>query len=136
MGVSILLLMALIGSVAHAQSVATSPATKKLIEFGWDEPDTAFMRAHIEQMEQTPFDGTVFHIGYRKPDGSAGSFMGECWSARAFTAEELQPSRDDLRATPLRRFTHNFLRFNVCPGDVDWFDDKAFGAVVNNARLA
>jgi len=30
-----------------------APAAR-LIEFGWDEPDTAFMRAHLREMEQTP----------------------------------------------------------------------------------
>ena len=95
--IAIVAIAGLIGSVASAQA-------KKLIEFGWDEPDTSFLRAHIEQMEQMPFDGTVFHVNYRKPDGSAGSFMGECWSARAFTAEELQPALDDLKATPIKRF--------------------------------
>ena len=33
---------------------------KKLIEFGWDEPDTAFLRAHLGEMEKTPFDGCVY----------------------------------------------------------------------------
>jgi hypothetical protein len=132
----LVLLGALICSIAQAQNATTSRATKKLIEFGWDEPDTAFMREHIRQMEQTPFEGTVFHITYRKPDGGAGSFMNECWSARAFSDIELQPALDDLKATPFMRFTHNFLRFNVCPGDVNWFDDAAFAAVVNNARHA
>ena len=35
-------------------------AEKKLIEFGWDEPDTAFMREHAAEMERSPFDGCVF----------------------------------------------------------------------------
>ena len=30
---------------------------KKLIEFGWDEPGTAFMREHAEEMDRSPFDG-------------------------------------------------------------------------------
>ncbi len=44
------------------------------------------------------------------------------------------PALDELKATPYRRFTHNFLRFNTAPADLDWFDD--FAAIVNNARLA
>jgi hypothetical protein len=31
---------------------------------------------------------------------------------------------------------YNFLRFNVTPGDVDWFDDRGFAAIVGNAKLA
>jgi hypothetical protein len=60
--------------------------------------------------------------------------MWECWSNRTFTEQELAAAREDLMSTQFTRFKHNFLRFNVCPGDVDWFDD--FSAVLNNARLA
>src|SRR3989337_909375 len=35
---------------------------KKLIECGWDEPDTKFIRQNIQKMEQFPFDGFVFHV--------------------------------------------------------------------------
>src|SRR3954471_14047136 len=112
----------------------TTTSSKKLIEFGWDEPDTAFMLKHVGEMEQTPFDGTVFHITYVNADGSRGQFMSECWSDRQFTAAELKRSADELKQTHCTKFTQNFLRFNVLPGDVDWFDD--FDAVMTNAFLA
>src|SRR5437762_13846006 len=100
--------------VPFALLMLSTPAwgqtTKKLIEFGWDEPDAAFMRKHIGEMETTPFDGTVFHVQYDKPDRSKGSFMGECWGTRAFKESELKSARDDLKATRFKRFTHNFLR--------------------------
>jgi hypothetical protein len=130
-----LLICILLISFAPDLKAQTGPAAKKkLIEFGWDEPDTGFMRQHIAAMEQMPFDGTVFHANYSKPDGSAGAFVWECWGKRAFTEPEFQQALQDLRNTPIRTFTHNFLRFNVAPGDVDWFDD--FTAITNNARLA
>src|SRR5438876_9958023 len=88
-----------------------SHRAKKLIEFGWDEPDTAFMRAHIAEMEATPFNGTVFHILYTKADGTRGRFMNECWSRRAFTLAEVQSAIDELKSTKFTRFTDNFLRF-------------------------
>jgi len=113
---------------------AQTKPKKKLIEFGWDEPDTAFLREHIGEMEQTPFDGCVFHVLYTKPDGSKGNFTWECWGKRAFTNAELASARDDLKQTQIRRFTENFLRFNTTPADVDWFDD--FSAIASNARLA
>ena len=124
--------------LSPAVTSAAAPAKeKKLIEFGWDEPDTAFLRRHIRRMEQTPFDGCVFHANYTKPDGkNTGSFLWECWATRAFTEAELQASIDDLKATRFDRFKHSFLRFNAAPGEVDWFDDAGFAAVVNNARLA
>src|SRR5438552_16252233 len=130
----ILMLMPLL--LVDASVVAQSRPTKKLIEFGWDEPDIAFMKQHIAEMEATPFDGTVFHILYTKPDGTRGRFMNECWSRRAFTLAEVQPAIDELKGTKFTRFIDNFLRFNVCPADVDWFDDAGFAAVISNARLA
>jgi hypothetical protein len=45
---------------------------------------------------------------------------------------------DTIGAIPFRRFKSNFLRMNVTPGDVDWFDD--YSQVIANvgmmARLA
>jgi len=108
--------------LAHA-SLAADP--KRLIEFGWDEPDTAFMRQHVAEMEQTPFDGTVFHL--------RGDSLWQSWGTKAFKEADLQPSLDDLKATPFKRFTHNFLRINTTPAKIDWFDDHS--AVINNCRL-
>jgi hypothetical protein len=118
---------------AAIPSWVSTPA-KRLIEFGWDEPDTAFLRRHVGQMEQTPFDGVVFHVNYTQPDGKPGDFLWEAWGKRAFTEAELATARAELQATPFDRFTHNFLRFNTSPGDVDWFED--FSAILANARLA
>ena len=53
---------------------------------------------------------------------------------RAFTAQQVEPAIYDLRATRFKRLRHNFLRFNVTPGEFDWFDD--YSAAINNARLA
>ncbi len=107
---------------------------KRLIEFGKDEPDAAFLRKHIARMERTPFDGTVFTLTYARPDGGRGDFQWECWGKRAFTEAELHPALEDLEATRFRRFTHNFLRFNAASVGHDWFDD--FSAIAGNARLA
>jgi len=107
---------------------------KHLIEMGWDEPDPAFMRQHVAELEATPFDGVVYNITYAKQGGGTGRFTWEVWGRHAFTEADLAPALADLEATPFRRFQYNFLRFNVTPADLDWFDD--FGAVVSNARLA
>ncbi|HOW18914.1 MAG TPA: hypothetical protein PLC79_07750, partial [Phycisphaerae bacterium] len=129
-------LMIVVVALLSAAAAGEPPARveKKLIEFGWDEPDSAFMRKHWEQMERSPFDGCVFHINYRKPDGKNGTFTWQCWGREAFTEADVRGAVEDLKATPFRRMRHNFLRFNVTPGDVDWFDD--FAAVLGNARLA
>jgi hypothetical protein len=64
------------------------------------------------------------------------NFTWEMWGRRRFTWAELQKSLDDLRATKFRRLTDRFLRVNVTPGDVDWFDDDAWNIVLDNFALA
>jgi hypothetical protein len=104
---------------------------KKLIEFGWDEPDTAFMRAHVAEMEKMPFDGTVFTVHANSDVAKKSDFLGEGWGKKAFAPEEFTGAIDDLKTTKFTKFTHNFARFDVTPGNVDWFDD--FSAITNNA---
>jgi hypothetical protein len=60
--------IAALGLILHTGSTATTQAepqphqSKKLIEWGWDEPDTKFMRANITEMGPFPFDGLAFHV--------------------------------------------------------------------------
>ena len=108
---------------------------KKLIEWGWDEPGPAFMREHRQDMDAVGFDGVVFHAEAVK-EGKTENFSWLCWSARKFEYPELERSVADLQACEFEKLTDNFLRFNVCPGDVGWFDDQGFAAVLNNAALA
>jgi hypothetical protein len=107
-------------------------SSKKLLEWGWDEPDTDFMRRNISQMEQRPFDGLVFHVNSSR----GGNFVWEMWGGRRFESEEFQTAVEDLRATGFQRFTERFLRVNVTPGNVDWFDDNAWGDVLANFGVA
>src|SRR5947208_10642891 len=100
----VLLASAIIPLAGFAQSTPPSTAAqKRLIEFGWDEPDTAFLRRHIAEMEKTPFDGCVFHVMSADPQGRLENFTWLCWGRRAFTEAELKPAADDLKATAVRR---------------------------------
>src|SRR5436190_11132839 len=118
-----LIVVALIpAGAARADDAAPAGAPKRLIEFGWDEPDAAFLRKYAAEMEHnTPFNGCVFHVNYTKSEGSTGggNFMWEGWSKRAFTDAELAKGLADLKAAKFNRMKHNFIRFNVTPGDVD-----------------
>jgi len=127
--------MVLVGFAGAAEQTGPSRGiARKVIEFGWDEPDTAFMRKYAAEMEKAPFDGCVFHVNTAAPAGAQGRFTWECWGTRAFTEAEVKGAIEDLKAAPFKRFTHNFLRFNTTPARLDWFDDHA--AVLSNARLA
>ena len=120
--------------LTHAVATAAPSPGKKLIEFGWDEPDPRFMREHIRELQASPFDGCVFHVGYRKPDGSLGGFTADLWGRRRFSASDLDSARADLVATRFGRFHENFLRINVTPGNLDWFENH--DAVMANLELA
>jgi hypothetical protein len=106
---------------------------KKILQWGWDEPDTAFLRRHLAEMERSPFDGCVFGVRYG-PGGAGGSFTWQLWGRRRFTRNDVSDALSDLRALRPRRFRELFLRVNVTPGDVSWFQD--FTPIIANARLA
>lgn len=116
-----------------AQEAVKKPLTsKKVIEWGWDEPDTKFIRENIDKMERFPFDGLVFHVTGNK----GGNFAWDLWGGRKFTVEEFRPAIDDLKATKFNRFTELFLRVNVTPGKTDWFDDSAWADIRANFAVA
>jgi hypothetical protein len=118
----------------EAEGAGGRVAKKKLIEFGWDEPDARFMREHIAQLQASPFDGCVFHVDYRTVAGDSGNFAWKVWGRRRFEAADLAAAREHLLATRFGRFRDNFLRVNVTPGDLDWFEDHS--AVLANLELA
>jgi hypothetical protein len=105
---------------------------KKLIEWGWDEPDTKFMRQNVEEMERYPFDGLVFHA----TSGKGETLSWEVWGGRKFAPDDFKQAVEDLKATKFSRLTDRFLRVNVTPGKVDWFDDDAWASVANNFGVA
>ncbi len=132
---AIAVLCVALAGLAAAQEPAKKPDPwegKKLIEWGWDEPGTKFMRENVEKMEQLPFDGLVFHADSSR----GGSLNWEMWGTRKFETAEFQHTVDDLRATRFRRLTERFLRVNVTPGTVDWFDDAGWNTVLANFGLA
>jgi len=88
---------------------ATIGPEKKIIEWGWDQPDPAYMRANIAQMEKAPFDGVIFGVRAWTKDGPI-YFSHENWGRRLFTEEELRPAMEELRATNFEKFTENFMR--------------------------
>jgi len=124
-------LAALAAAAALVAAFARETPKKKLIEWGWDEPDTAFLRAHIKEMERTPFDGCVYHVLADTPTGPV-NVSWRAWSSRAFEDAELVRAAEDLRRTPFARFRSNLLRLNVTPGTLDWYDDHQ--PLLGNAR--
>jgi hypothetical protein len=109
---------------------------KRLLEFGWNTPRLQAVPASIEAAQNTPFDGGLI-LDIQTPRHQAGlswTLFGSEWVDSA--------ALDDLSAQfagfNWGRLTDNFLRVNVTPGDVDWFDD--FDTILYNyeavAKLA
>jgi hypothetical protein len=119
-----------------AKPVHISP-DRKLIEWGWDEPNPGYMRANAERMDAYGFDGVIYHIDAIH-GGKTMNLAWTCWGNTRFEYADFAQGLADLKAAQatFKRMTDNFMRFNVCPGDVDWFDDTAFAVVLNNAELA
>jgi hypothetical protein len=110
---------------------ATCEPQKKLIETGWDQPDTRQFRANLAQMEQRPFDGVVLTA-----NGSHGAALSTSFRAGHWEREWFQGCVDDLRACRSARLTDNFVLVGANPGNVEWFDDAGWAAVVDHWRLA
>ena len=47
---TLLLLLCLSLALTITAQAQTKPTHKKLIQLGWDKPDTAYLRAHWQQM--------------------------------------------------------------------------------------
>ena len=128
-------LLSAVAAAIAAPEARVLPPGKKLIEWGWDEPGPAFMREHCQEMDRLGFDGVIFHADAVR-DGKPVNFAWVCWSKARFAWSDLAGSLADLQACRFVRMTDNFVRFNVCPGDVDWFDDAGMATVCSNAKLA
>jgi len=130
----ILCMIACITLSSAGQAKRSPYAGKKLIEYGWDVPDTAFVRAHVAEMEEVPFDGVVIRV-FAKP-GVADQLGWRTFSKQKIKPEEYEHAIADLRATKFTRFKDNFIQVIAYPGDVDWFDPEWSAVAQNAACLA
>lgn len=130
-----------IAMIALLKSTAaiSSAGEKKLIEYGWDCPDTAYFKANIEQMEKTPFSGVVILVrsqpGEPRLGGTEDVLGWKVFGKTRFSEGQIQHAIDDLKSTPRKRLTDNFIQVISNPGDVDWFDDEGWESILHNIRL-
>jgi hypothetical protein len=108
----------------------------KVIEFGWDIPNTRFVKNNIIRMENQPFDGVVLTAQYDQNDTLDWIAFSNTHLNNAVISNAIQ----DLQSTNFVKFTDNFLRLNVNPVDkplyVGWFDEKGWSNILNNVALA
>ena len=112
------------GAWAGTATQTVKALDKKLVEYGWDVPFTDFVRDHIRELEQRPFDGLLFKLR------GGGNVL---------TPTKLDPAafEPDYEAGPQiqwERFTDNFAMMWAA-SDQDWFNDEQWVAIEHNARL-
>ncbi len=114
---------------------------KKLIETGWDEPDTERLLQNLAEMEKRPFDGVVIGVVGWTDEGTTPPAKKRVPLRPAFSRERWKREWfgkpiADLKACKFCRFTDNFLILGANPGNVDWFDDEGWEAIVDHWRTA
>ncbi len=125
-------------SALYAVSISAAPlnqttAGKKLIEYGWDCPNTAFVRQNIRQMEKRPFDGVIIRVTRTGPNGAEDTLGWRVFSRTRFVPADYEPAIADLAAVRFEKFTDNFIQVISMPG-IDWFDPE-WSAVAHNAGV-
>ncbi|MBI3923815.1 MAG: hypothetical protein HY318_20505, partial [Armatimonadetes bacterium] len=114
---------------------------RKIIAFGGGGPaggvpDTKMFHDRIKEMETAlPVEGILLSAN-PVIDGKYVYFPDAWFGAQAFRLEDFRQQIEDLRTTRTTRFTDNYLRLDVNPGDVSWFDDAGWKAILNNANVA
>lgn len=123
--------MFLAGGVALAQPLPQ----KKLIELGWDKPDTASLRKNLKEMEKSPFDGVIIGVTGKQENGDSVSVR-NTFNNVPWKKEWFAQSVADLKAISPTKLTHNFIQVCTYPGNVDWFNDAGWKNVVDHWRIA
>ncbi|MDR2706473.1 MAG: hypothetical protein LBC02_11900 [Planctomycetaceae bacterium] len=109
--------------------------SKKFIELGWDIPNTAYLKEHHKEMQQTtPFDGIMIALETLDSEGKKIS------SQDMMTTQKWEPSWfetaiADLNACKFTTFTDNFIRVNYTPGQIKWNDDAGWKIFCEKSAL-
>jgi hypothetical protein len=112
-------------AVLCAYSVAQAPTIeKKIVEYGWDVPAAEYVRGHIREMEQRPFDGVIFRL-----EGKANVLEPAAFDESAYAKDF-----DNLANISWEKFTDNFLMMWAA-SEQDWFDDAQWEAIAHNTSL-
>lgn len=114
---------------------------KKIIEWGWETPNPIYIKEHIQEIEQLPFDGLGIELTINSdsphPYNSGWNYLfsWNVWGRKVLNSEDYSQSIEALKNTQFTKLTENFLIFHVMPGIVDWYDAD-FQSVIANAKLA
>lgn len=119
----------------------------RIIQMGWGTPMDEYVRDHAGEMETWhPYiDGFIIGMNLRgqieAKAGREGWDQRFCWVVfgdKKVAWENVAEAVANLKAghDALSRPQDMYLRFNVIPGNVDWFDDAGWEAILHNAAIA
>jgi hypothetical protein len=110
---------------SHQPVNAQERTTKKLIEFGWDNPSARYLRENLATFEQSPFDGVTVRL-----EAGERVFLTEALPESVFEAD-----RADLSAISFTTLTDNFvLMWATMDEGWNWFNDAHIAATEANMR--
>ena len=122
-----------------------STAGKKVIYYGWNTRDTAYVAEHWAEMEQTPFDGIGISIALDRArptvgDGSTANLLGwQIFGAKEFSRAAFNDAVADLQKPRWTRFTENFLPLAIATRDqndgLSWFEERRWATIEMNWRV-
>jgi hypothetical protein len=105
------------------KAVETQATAKKLIEYGWNAPTPDFVRKHIKEMEQRPFDGVMLKLNAGK----------EVFHKTPYPETAFAQDRRDLAATKSTKLTDNFVvMWSGMDKEWDWFNNDDWNAAAKN----
>jgi len=128
------LLAAALG-VAGGPEAQKTARPKKLIATGWDKADPEWLAKNLAEMEKRPFDGVVIEVAGRADDKRRCA-MRQTFSRDPWQREWFDSELKTLQQCKFTRFTDNFVTVGANPGNVDWFDDAGWEAIVAHWRIA
>lgn len=97
---------------------------KKFIASGWHTPNAEYIKEHIQEMEELPFDGMIFGTFY--------PFFPNLRNQQA----ELEKYAETVKSTQFKKFTDNFIGVESGnDGSFDWFDEASYNNMINGWRL-
>ena len=96
-----------------------------MIEFGWDNPGSDFVRKNIVEMEKRPFAGFTMAL-------SVGTNI---FNRNAFAESEFTNDRNNLKATTFTTLSDNFIRMDTRhEAGWSWLNDSDWNAALENVR--
>ena len=121
-------------NITSPSCLAASPRVP-IIATGWDSPNTRQFRDGLAAFEAWGvFDGTTLRTS-RWSAGGKEQQANMAFSRETWQWSEFAPALADLRAAKPTTCRDNYLMLYSNPGDVDWFDDAGWSAIVDHWRF-